>query len=183
MYLIKRLLLIVAVLISWQVFAQEDDLSNDLDVEITDENAHLMPWFGNEQFLIDFLAERGVTYLPPSDDGVEVNTGLPTARVSMRYVVPVHLVIYRNNVGDPASAISRGDAIDVVNDANRRFSEAQAGIHFYVKKVSFVNDNYFRMRVESQVDLVEMFTKHNRSGAITVHVVRQMDRGGYAVHP
>jgi len=167
-----NLLIIFLVLFS-SSFGQDDGVE-----ALTEEQAMALPWFGNDEFIQNFIDDRLGS--APEGGRTDGNTSLDA-----RYYVPLRLVIYRDNSGDPTSAISDDFAYLIVDKVNDIFDEANTGIKFFVQYTKFKNNNFYRENVNQLIEVGDLFISNFQTGVINVHLVRNVSglAPGFAVNP
>ncbi len=135
------------------------------------EDFESKPWYGNNQYLLDFLADKGF-YDSPS---------LRSHCTTPRYQLPVRIVIFRNAANDPNSAILISEAEDYLGIANRIFEDANTDIRFYMADFEYVVDNQARTQISGLLDFnddpnflssIELFLNYKQEGVINLYFVQ-----------
>lgn len=161
------------VLLVFCIKVQSQDCTN---VEMTESQANQLPWFGNNQFLDDIVTEK-------------IGSSNARGRVSgldNRYFIPIRAVIYRNNFGQAASAISEADVFALIEETNNLYQNANTLIRFFVREVVFVNNDFYRTQLNSLLDVGDLFISNRQNGVINMHFVRDVGGSlspGFAISP
>jgi hypothetical protein len=139
------------------------------------------PWFGNNQFLTDFINGPDYSGGAPS---------YPAARVvTAKYPIPVKAWVYRRNDGVAlANDIQQIDVEQIIRELNRIFENARqgdgsVGIQFYLNcSVDFVNNTAYYENIENDRQTNNMFESFREQGHVNIHFIRtnRDDFGGRA---
>lgn len=125
-----------------------------------------LPWYGNNQFLVNFLNSKGYY------DG---NPQARTTACPEKYLIPVSIWIYRDNAGNASSAISASDAEDIVRQANDLFVGSSSRIRIFIKNIYFdANENY-RTGLQSVGASASMFAAKGLAygnGQFNIHIIK-----------
>ena len=128
------------------------------------------PWYGNNQYLTDFLTQRGYY-------SSNFRTGCNTAR----YQIPVRIVVFRNASNQAASAISRVLAEQYLADANTKFANAGTSVSFYLEEFEFIAEDEAHRHVDDLFDwedddnvlsTLELFIQNRKPGMVSIYFVR-----------
>ncbi len=151
------------------IFAQDVKKTKRSDKDKTDFDYRKKPWKGNNAFLNEYL--QSINYFDNKD--------------KIRYLVPIHFWIYRNNNGTGGAPLSDiGKYIDELNYYNKI---NKTGFRFYISDIKDINKTK-RMILGYYLEApLQGIFRHKRN-AINVHVVdgfklrkneRKLVRGTY----
>lgn len=136
-----------------------------------------LPWYNNNQFLENYLVQKGYNNLP------QISFPAPNARTTTTtflepmFLVPLNIYIYRDGSNNPSSAITDADARDYVCRVNEIFRNAGTAIQFYANFVEFEVNEFFNNRISTKWEVYDLWSRKRFStptlgNGINVHFIR-----------
>ncbi|TRX61465.1 DNRLRE domain-containing protein [Fulvivirga sp. M361] len=135
------------------------------------------PWFGNNAFLENYIAN--------SPDYSGPRGGVPVARagVNATYNIPIYPIIYRNSDGTNQS-IDLFRMQNVIQSVNQIYLDAGTGIRFYINsEPAYINNTNYNTDIDNHLESSTMMYRHRPSKAFGVHFIHSLgdeDFGGRA---
>ena len=128
-----------------------------------------LPWYNNNQFLTDYLTNRGFY-----NGGLALRVPDPCPQA--RYQIPLRINIYRNTQG--IGSITQGRAAQLVDSVNLIFQNAGTSIQFYIDNISVFTNNFYSTGIQTVGNSLDLFHHNWSSGVVNVNFI---SRSGGAV--
>ncbi len=136
-----------------------------------------LPWYNNNQFLENYLIQKGYNNLP------YISFPAPNARTTTTFLepmflVPLNIFIYRDGANNPTSSIDENNARDYVCRVNEIFRNAGTAIQFYTNFVEFEGNEFFNNKISSQAEVYDLWSRKRyipipaAGNGINVHFIR-----------
>ena len=167
----KKISTLIISLICFVLITTAQDDTPDLD----SATAVSFPWYNNNQYLIDYLNNRGYY------GGSQFRTSCPTAR----YLIPLKVHVYRNNAGNVISNLDQVAVETLISQVNALFLNTNSDIQFYITDIEFKNNESNRTGIDNFFETSFMFSSQRVAGALNLHLVRSSNFTGlgYAITP
>ena len=118
-----------------------------------------LPWYNNNQFLTDYLTNRGFY-----NGGLALRVPDPCPQA--RYQIPLRINIYRNTQG--IGSITQGRAAQLVDSVNLIFQNAGTSIQFYIDNISVFTNNFYSTGIQTVGNSLDLFHHNWSSGWLTL---------------
>lgn len=179
--LMKKILLTSIFLLSMvcSILAQVDQYDPACSTpDLDSATAVSLPWYNNNQFLENYLVQKGYNNLP------QISFPTPNARTTTTtflepmFLVPLNIFIYRDGANDPTSSIAESEARDYVCLVNEIFRNAGTAIQFYTNIVQFEGNEFFNNKISSQLEVYDLWSRKRYipipagGDGINVHFIR-----------
>ncbi|MBX2895852.1 MAG: hypothetical protein KF763_10450 [Cyclobacteriaceae bacterium] len=130
-----------------------------------------LPWFGNNQFLSDFLITHGYF------DG---NPQARTTNCPEKFLLPVNIFAYRDNENTPASSLSVSEIEDIILQTNELFTTTNSRIRIFIKNIYFEANENYRTGLQSPLQSATLFAAKGLTYGNTqynIHIIRGYGTG------
>ena len=167
---------IATLAMSYNVIAQVNQYSPGCSTPDLDSvTAKALPYYNNNQFLENYLIQKGYNNLPVISFPATPNARAGTFLQPM-FFVPLNIYIYRDGANNPISSINEVQARDYVCRVNEIFLNAGTAIQFYTNRVEFEVNNFFNQSINSDLTVYDLWSRKryipDPSKGINVHFIR-----------
>jgi hypothetical protein len=136
-----------------------------------------LPWYNNNQFLENYLIQKGYNSLPYISFPAPAARATTTTFLEPMFLMPLNIYIYRDGANNPNSSITESDARDYVCRVNEIFRNAGTAIQFYTNFVKFEGNEFFNNKISSKWEVYDLwsrkrFTIPALGNGINVHFIR-----------
>ncbi len=147
-----KLLLILFLSLYTATFAQFKDDEECVSKELSDRELQKLPWYGNNEFLYKYLAEKG--YYNETKNNI-------------LYRVPIKFWIYRKK--NKTGGVNELGIKRLMNDLNYYNISNKTGIVYYVSGIKYINkDKRSKLGYYVEAPMLTIFRKSK--GCINVHI-------------
>jgi hypothetical protein len=118
-----------------------------------------LPWYNNNQFLENYLIQKGYNSLPYISFPAPAARATTTTFLEPMFLMPLNIYIYRDGANNPNSSITEIDARDYVCRVNEIFRNAGTAIQFYTNFVKFEGNEFFNNKISSKWEVYDLWSR------------------------